>query len=292
MPRKNEGLLLELSLLPWWVSAAIAAVAFVGIVYVFPSMSIESPLWAFAVPLQSKASYFGVPVAMILLLPAVVSLTERARKKRLLDRQRNLESIRDLPWRRFEELVAEAFRRDGFTVIENTGAGADGGVDIRMRKGGESYLVQCKNWRKQRIGVTTVREMFGVLAAESARGVFIVCSGTFTAEAVRFAKGQPIDLVDGDRLMRWIARVRRDGPDRGTRGTRNYRQRGTPAGEAREFEQHAVDSVHLDAPSCPRCGGSLVVRTARKGKHAGRRFWGCETFPECRFVQDHPVSTT
>ena len=31
MPRKNEGLLFELSLLPWWVSAAIAAIAFVGI---------------------------------------------------------------------------------------------------------------------------------------------------------------------------------------------------------------------------------------------------------------------
>ena len=80
----------ELSLLPWWVSAAIAAVAFVGIVYVFPSMSIESPLWAFAVPLQSKTVYFGIPVAMILLLPAVVSFAERTRKKRLLDRQRNL----------------------------------------------------------------------------------------------------------------------------------------------------------------------------------------------------------
>ena len=147
MPRKNEGLLFVLSLLPWWVSAAIAAVAFVSIVYVFPSVSIESPLWAIFVPLQSKATYFGIPVAAVFLLPAVVSYVERTRKKRLLDRQQDLESIRDLPWRQFEELVAEAFRRDGFTVIENAYAGADGGVDIRLRKSGESYLVQCKNWK-------------------------------------------------------------------------------------------------------------------------------------------------
>lgn len=292
MPRKNNSLLFELSLLPWWVSVAIAAVAFVGIVYVFPSMSIESRWWAILVPLQSKASYFGIPVAMIFLLPAAVSFAERTRKKRLLDRQRNLESIRDLPWRQFEELVAEAFRRDGFTVIENAYAGADGGVDIRLRKSGESYLVQCKNWRKQRIGVATVREMFGVLAAESAGGVFIVCSGTFTAEAVRFAEGKPINLVDGDKLMRMIVRVRRNSPERVCKTDVTGQQLESHAGEARELEPHGMDSVHLDAPSCPRCGGNLVVRTARKGKNAGRRFWGCETFPKCRFVKHYPVSTT
>ena len=72
-----------------------------------------------------------------------------------MDRQLSLVSIRELPWRQFEELVAEVFRRDGFTVIENTGAGADGGVDIRLRKGRKNYLVQCKNWRKRSIGVAT-----------------------------------------------------------------------------------------------------------------------------------------
>ena len=73
MPRKNENILFVLSLLPWWVSATIAAVAFVGIVYVFPSMSIESPLWAFVKPLQVMATYFGILVAVVLLFPALVS---------------------------------------------------------------------------------------------------------------------------------------------------------------------------------------------------------------------------
>ena len=144
---------------------------------------------------------------MIFLLPTVVPFAERTRKKRLLDRQLNLVSIREFPWRQFEELVAEAFRSDGFTVTENTG----GGVDIRLRKGRKNYLVQCKNWRKRSIGVATAREMFGVLAAGSAREVFIVCSGTFTVEAGRFAKGKLINLVDGDELMRMRARVRRGG---------------------------------------------------------------------------------
>ena len=289
MARKNEGLLFELSLLPWWVSAIIAAVAFVGIAYVFPSVSIESPVWAFAVPLQSKATYFGIAVAAIFLLPAAVSYATRIRKKRLLDRQQDLESIRDLPWRRFEELVAEAFRRDGFAVIENVHAGADGGVDIRLRRGGETYLVQCKNWRRRSIGVATVREMFGVLVAESAREVFVVCSGTFTADAVRFAKGKPIHLVDGDMLMEMVVRVR--GDDSNAVHASSAPQEPLDA-TARGQEPDGPESTHPGAPRCPSCGGNLVVRTARKGKNAGRRFWGCETFPKCHFVRDYRTSTT
>ena len=287
MPRKNEGLLFELSLLPWWVSATIAAVAFVGIVYVFPSVSIESPLRAILEPLQSNATWFGIAVAAVFLLPAVVSYLERIRKRRLLDRQRNLESIRELPWRRFEELVAEAFRRDGYAVIENADAAADGGADIRLRKGGESYLVQCKNWRKQRIGVATVREMYGVLMAESAWEVFVVCSGTFTAEAVRFAEGKPINLVDGDELMEMVARVRRD--ESNAVHASSAHQEPLDA-NVRGQQPDGPESMYPGAPSCPRCGGNLVVRSAGRGKNAGRRFWECETFPKCRFIEDYPDS--
>ena len=270
VPRRNEVILFELSLLPWWVSAAIAAVAFVGVVYVFPSMSLESPLWAFVVPLQTKAPYFGIAVAAVFLLPAVVSYVERARKKRLLDRQQDLECIRNLPWRQFEELVAEAFRRDRFRVIENTSAGPDGGVDIRLRKGGESYLVQCKNWRKRSIGVATVREMFGVLVAESAREVLVVGSGTFTAEAARFAKGKSIRLVDGNALMKMIARVRRDKSNglQATLVTGGQRERVDD--DVRGHEPDGLKSMHSSPPSCPRCGGNLVVRTAGRGRRRSR----------------------
>ena len=37
-------------------------------------------------------------------------------------------------------------------------------------------------------------------------------------------------------------------------------------------------------PPCPKCGGTMVLRTARKGKSAGSAFWGCATFPACRGV--------
>lgn len=38
------------------------------------------------------------------------------------------------------------------------------------------------------------------------------------------------------------------------------------------------------APTCPKCGRPMLLRTARKGPNAGKPFWGCSGFPECRTV--------
>ena len=35
-------------------------------------------------------------------------------------------------------------------------------------------------------------------------------------------------------------------------------------------------------PSCPLCGKPMALRTACKGRHAGKQFWGCSGFPACR----------
>lgn len=42
------------------------------------------------------------------------------------------------------------------------------------------------------------------------------------------------------------------------------------------------------APDCPRCGVSMVVRTAKRGAHVGSRFYGCPNFPKCR--QTRPIA--
>ncbi|HET7315167.1 nuclease-related domain-containing protein [Salinisphaera sp.] len=37
---------------------------------------------------------------------------------------------------------------------------------------------------------------------------------------------------------------------------------------------------------CPKCGSSMVLRTAKRGANAGNQFWGCSTYPKCRVVQN------
>jgi four helix bundle suffix protein len=39
-------------------------------------------------------------------------------------------------------------------------------------------------------------------------------------------------------------------------------------------------------PCCPKCGGSMVLRTARKRKASGKQFWGCVAYPECKGAID------
>ena len=41
-----------------------------------------------------------------------------------------------------------------------------------------------------------------------------------------------------------------------------------------------------DKPICPKCGGIMVLRDAKKGAHAGSKFWGCAKFPECKGTRE------
>ncbi len=41
-----------------------------------------------------------------------------------------------------------------------------------------------------------------------------------------------------------------------------------------------------DALVCPRCGGQLILRTAKHGDNAGNQFWGCSNYPKCRYIQN------
>jgi len=37
--------------------------------------------------------------------------------------------------------------------------------------------------------------------------------------------------------------------------------------------------------TCPRCGAEMIMRTAKRGVHAGNKFWGCSRYPACRSTQ-------
>jgi DNA-binding helix-hairpin-helix protein with protein kinase domain len=40
--------------------------------------------------------------------------------------------------------------------------------------------------------------------------------------------------------------------------------------------------------SCPRCGSRMITRTARRGRNAGNRFWGCTLYPICTGTRSIP----
>ena len=151
------------------------------------------------------------------------------------------------------------------------GIPTDEGIDLRLRKDGETYLVQCKQWRAFKVGVPVVRELYGVMAAKGAAGGFVVTSGRFTAEAEAFAEGRNVRLLDGPKLERMLKQAR------GVVST--PRTAAAPVPSAAGGVQKNASPL---SPICPKCSQQMKRRQATKGARAGQDFWGCVTYPHCR----------
>ena len=268
--RDEDGLLEFLSELPWWVSICVSATIFVVVRFVVPPVFSRDPLFGGIAP---TVGLFAWPLAGILLLPAAISALSSARKRKLLDRQRGIETIRALSWKGFEELLGEAYRRQGFSVTENRHGGADGGIDLTIRRGGEVYLVQCKQWRAQKVGVKIVREMLGLVTAHGATGAIVATSGRFTPDAEKFASGAVVELVGGPELVEIISAVQ-------------PRRAPSPTTSVTEALGPVPRPGTTPAKACPKCGGAMVLREAKRGAHAGDKFMGCANYPRCHYIEN------
>jgi hypothetical protein len=109
----------------------------------------------------------------------------------------------------FEALLAQHYRSEGWSV-EHTGAEAsghlyDGGIDLKLRRGDEYIVVQCKRWNANQVPHNDVHELIGVMTGERATGAVVVTCGEFTEAAIRAARSLPgMQLVDGETVRQWI----------------------------------------------------------------------------------------
>lgn len=254
--------------LPFW---ALPLISIAGGVLVYIGVSaLLSPILEYA-PASARALpvYAGGAAFLIIFIAAGFGWVERLNRKSIYSQTNSLEELRGLTWRDFELLISELYRKAGYSVTEGPGNAPDGGIDLDLRSpSGERVLVQCKHWKGQKIGVSVVREMLGVLTREKADLVTIVGTGYFTKEALKWAKNQPIELVDGPKLLKLIERF--------SGGSKSESQVVPPP----------ADSVNEETNNtiCPRCGNDLVQRIARQGKHAGSKFYGCSQYPKCRYT--------
>jgi restriction system protein len=203
--RRKKHRLRELGALPWWVSLVAAVVVYVAIRWVLPASS-NRIVHGLGEALRDKAWWFSAPFV----LAAGAAAFNSHYRKRLLDTQAGPETLRALSWQDFERLVGEAYRRQGYVVEEVGGATPDGGIDLLLHRRGSKVVVQCKRWRSVKVGVAQIREFYGAMVADKAeRGIF-VSSGTFTPDAIDFARGKPLELVDGTRLATLVSGLQAD----------------------------------------------------------------------------------
>jgi restriction system protein len=205
--------------------------------------------------LTANVLAWGVPLTVLLALAGL----ERMTRLRRLRRQRVYADLAALSWVQFEQVIADAFRRHGYRVRETGGRNqADGGVDVVLQRDGETTIVQAKHWRRDRVGVTLVRELYGVQQAQHAHHALFVVLGDYTEDAKAFAAQTGVTLIEGEQLLSII--------QAGLDGAALVLPEPTP----------------LQAPSCPACMSAMVRRTAQRGALAGHDFWGCSRYPGCR----------
>lgn len=52
----------------------------------------------------------------------------------------------------------------------------------------------------------------------------------------------------------------------------------------------SVRERYRSTTTCPKCGGGLVARVARKGQMPGERFLGCSNYPRCRYMRSRAAT--
>jgi restriction system protein len=282
-----EDIMDLVAMLPWWVGVVLALASYLLLHSVASQQVVATtqPGQVGAMVTQTlwkTLAGVGQYILPILCLAGagMSAWRRRARQNLVTDvaQSKATDALDGMSWREFELLVGEGFRLQGYRVVETGGGGADGGVDLVLTKpgknGGEKFLVQCKQWRAFKVGVDVVRELYGVMAARGATGGFVVTSGRFTDEAVSFASGRNVNLVDGPKLHGLI-RQAKAGIDR------------SPARSGSSSSAAAAPAVppnpaQMQAASCPLCAKPMVRRTAKRGANAGSEFWGCTGYPACR----------
>lgn len=156
-------------------------------------------------PFRLPVMAIGSLVVLKFIISAFQAWRQNRARQRLLAEGQSLQSIMSMSWQQFELLVGQAYRQQGFRVVETGQGGADGGVDLVLIRGKEKILVQCKHWKTNKVGASVVREMLGLIHHEGATGAFIVTAGGFTREAWKFVGGKPIQLIYGRRLIDLVA---------------------------------------------------------------------------------------
>ena len=170
------------------------------------------------------------------------------------------ELLKQLEWRRFEELCVAYYEALGFTT-HITKAGAEGGVDILLQAQGAeraSLIARCKAWDAHRVGIKPVQELRSAMASARLGQGVLLTSGRFTQAAFDLAAKEHIELIDGLFLLKKLAAL--------------------PPEKALALLRFATQGDFL-TPTCPRCSIKMVSRQSTQG---GKRFWGCRNYPQCK----------
>ena len=232
---------------------------------------------------------------IILKEAAILEKSERKRLAKIEIQKDN--RLLSLSHRQFEDLVAEMFKMQGYSV-EQTPYSADGGKDAILRKDNKKYLVECKHYgRQKKIGRPQLQKLFAAMTEEGAdKGIFVTTGG-FAGPATEYAEKYNIELIDLD-LLKTMIKDAFHQSDQDDYINAKCLECGDSVKIPRDAKavfcrnshivlnkfvnyKPSVDDITGDKDICKKCGNKLVLR---KGPYGN--FWGCVGYPKCDYTKN------
>lgn len=169
---------------PWWVSALTAIVLLAFCRIAMP------PAWF----------PFAAPIALPFIVIAGITGWRRlqapsASRVAAIDAQ-----ARELGWPEFREMLSQAWRREGWTVSDADG----GGADLSLVQGWQRKVVSARRWKVARTGVEPLRELAAARERYEAHEGLYVAIGEVSEQAVAFARSNRIRILRAEDLARLL----------------------------------------------------------------------------------------
>lgn len=123
----------------------------------------------------------------------------------------NHDKLKDIYWRKFEELTAEYFDREGYNVQLGPGSNDDG-VDVRVWKRDQTpdeepphLIIQCKR-QKKKVEKIVVKGLYADMQFQNAKQGLIVTSSELSpgARSTIAIRGYAIKEVNKKSLQKWL----------------------------------------------------------------------------------------
>ena len=102
--------------------------------------------------------------------------------------------------------------------------------------------------------IKAIQEAVASINYYSCNKAMVISNSYFTKNARELASSNSVELWDRDKLIELLSKAR-----------------------GKEIASVVTDQ---QKDLCPKCNGSLILRTGKHGK-----FWGCSNFPRCRHTQ-------
>lgn len=186
-------------------------------------------------------------------------------------RSRYDDALAQVDWQQLEVLLAVYYRGQGYAVEHvgtgATGAGTDGGIDLKLRRDHEYVLVQVKHWNACQVPHNDVHQLLGIMVNESATGAVLITSGEFTRAAVEAAARQGhVQLIDGAELRTMLGPLPSTTRARVPVATRGSSPAGRSSAGARRGDAYGAANAFARA-----AGERLLDAAEDRIRNGGRR---------------------